>query len=106
MMRQKAIKKVCRDAVLEALGACADITTKGWDADHYCQVQEWKNLMALWKDRQLNAVVRKVDEEGLDEGNSPFLKLSTEEAIYTGRYVAAGGETVPGDQEEPEGSEQ
>jgi hypothetical protein len=54
----------------------------GWDADHYFQVQEWKNLMALWKDRQLNAVVRKVEEEGLNEGNSPFLKSSMEEAIY------------------------
>jgi hypothetical protein len=97
---------VSTDAVLAALGACADIMTKGWDADYYCRVQEWKNLMALWKDRQLNAVVRKVDEEGLDEGNSPFLKLALEEAIYAVRYTEEGGEIVLEDQEEFEGSEQ
>jgi hypothetical protein len=92
---------ISTDAVLAALGACADIMTKGWDVDYYCQVQAWKNLMALWKNRQLNAVVRKVDEDGLDEGNSPFLKLALEEAIYTVRYVEAGGEIVQEEQEEP-----
>jgi hypothetical protein len=97
---------ISTDAVLAALGACADIMTEGWDADYYCQVQEWKNLMTLWKDRQLNAVVRKVDGEGLDEDNSPFLKLALEEAIYTVRYAEEGGEIVLEDQEEPEGSEQ
>jgi hypothetical protein len=38
---------VSTDAVLAAMGACADIMTKGWDVEYYCQVQEWKNLMAL-----------------------------------------------------------
>jgi hypothetical protein len=28
------------DAVLMALGACADILTKGWDIDHFCQDPE------------------------------------------------------------------
>jgi hypothetical protein len=77
-----------------------------WDADYYCQVQGWKDLMALWKNRQLNAVVRTVDEEGLDEGNSPFLGLALEEAIYTVRYAEEGGEIVLEGKEEPDGSEQ
>jgi hypothetical protein len=51
-------------------------------------------------------VARKVDEEGLDEGNSPFLKLALEEAIYTVRYTEEGGEIVLEDQEEFEGSEE
>jgi hypothetical protein len=54
----------------------------------------------------LNAVVRKVDEEGLDESNSPFLKLALEEAIYPVRYTEEGGEIVLEGQEEPDGSEQ
>jgi hypothetical protein len=62
--------------------------------------------MALWKDRQLNAVVRKVDEEGPDEGNSPFLKLALQKAIYTVRYTEEWDEIVLEGQEEPEGSEQ
>jgi hypothetical protein len=63
--------------------------------DQYCQVQEWKDLMTLWKDRQLHAVVRQVDEDGLDEDNSPFLKLSMDEAIHTVKHTLAGGETSP-----------
>jgi hypothetical protein len=31
---------VSTDAVLAALGACADILIKGWDMDQYCQVRE------------------------------------------------------------------
>jgi hypothetical protein len=89
------------DIVLAALGTCADILTKGWDMDQYCQVQEWKELMILWKNRQLHAVVRKVDEDGLDADDSPFLKLSLDEAIQTVRDTLEGGET-----REPESSEQ
>jgi hypothetical protein len=43
---------------------------------------------------------------GLDEGNSPFLKLALEEAIYTVRYAEEGGEIILEGQEEPDGSEQ
>jgi hypothetical protein len=74
--------------------------------DLYCQVREWKELMVLWKNRQLHAVVRKVDEEGLDADNSPFLKLSLEEAIQAVRDALEGGETTPEETGEPEGSEQ
>jgi hypothetical protein len=41
--------------------------------------------MVLWKNRQLHAVVRKVDEDGLDADNSPFLKLSLDEAIQAAK---------------------
>jgi hypothetical protein len=50
---------ISTDIVLAALGTCADILTKGCDMDQYCQVREWKELMILWKNRQLHAVVRK-----------------------------------------------
>jgi hypothetical protein len=62
--------------------------------------------MVLWKNRQLHAVVRKVDAEGLDADNSPFLKLSLEEAIQAVRDTMEGGETIPEKTGEPEGSEQ
>jgi hypothetical protein len=82
---------ISTDMVLAALGACADILTKGWDMEQYCQVQAWRDSMVLWKDRRLNAVVRKVDEDGLDAENSPFLKLSMDEAIHTVRHTLEGG---------------
>jgi hypothetical protein len=40
--------------------------------------------MVLWKNRQLHAVVRKVDEDGLDPDNSPFLKLSLDDEGLSG----------------------
>jgi hypothetical protein len=40
---------VSSDAVLIALGACADILTKGLDIDFYCQDPEWNNMMKTWK---------------------------------------------------------
>jgi hypothetical protein len=82
---------ISTDMVLAALGICADILTKGWDMEYYCQVQEWRDLMVLWKDKRLHAVVRKVDEDGLDADNSPFLKLSMDEAIHTVRHTLDGG---------------
>jgi hypothetical protein len=88
--------------VLQALGTCADILSKGWDIDQYCQDPEWKEVMVLWKSRQLHACVREVDEDGLDADNNPFLKLSIDEAIQTVRYMLAGGETIA---EEPKESE-
>jgi hypothetical protein len=97
---------ISTDMVLAALGTCADILAKGWDMEYYCQVQEWRDLMVLWKDRRLHAVVRKVDEDGLDAENSPFLKLSMDEAIHTVRHTMEGGATIPVDEGEPEGSEQ
>jgi hypothetical protein len=37
--------------VLQALGSCADVRSKGWDIDTYCQDPEWKDVMVLWKNR-------------------------------------------------------
>jgi hypothetical protein len=62
--------------------------------------------MVLWKNRQLHASVREVDEDGLDAENSPFLKLSIQEAIQAVRDGAEGEETVPVAMKEPEGSGQ
>jgi hypothetical protein len=62
--------------------------------------------MLTWKNRQLHAVCRKVDEEGLDAENSPFLKLALDEVRQTVSDVVQGGETVALDELEPEGSEQ
>jgi hypothetical protein len=97
---------VSTNVVLAALGACADILTKGWDMEYYCQVQDWRNLMVLWKNKRLHAIVRKVDEDGLDADNSPVLKLPMDEAIHMVRHTMEGCATVPVDGEEPEGSEQ
>jgi hypothetical protein len=90
---------ISTDGVLAALGTCADM-------EYYCQVQEWRDLMVPWKDKRLHAIVRKVDEDGLDADNSPFLKLSMDEAIRTVRHTMEGGATIPVDGEEREGSEQ
>jgi hypothetical protein len=62
--------------------------------------------MMLWKSRQLHAIVRKVDEDGLDEDNSPFLKLAIEEAIQTVKDTLEGRETVEEVPKESEDSEQ
>jgi hypothetical protein len=56
--------------------------------------------------RLLHAVVRKVDEAGLDADSSPLLKLSVEEAIQAVRDTLEGVETIPDETGEPEGSEQ
>jgi hypothetical protein len=82
---------ISTEMVLAALGTCADILTKDWDMEQYCQVQAWRNLMVLWRDRRLHAVVRKVDEDVLDADNSRFLKLSMDEAIHTARHTLEGG---------------
>jgi hypothetical protein len=87
---------ISTEMVLAALGTCADILTKGWDMEQCCQVQAWRDLMTLWKDRQLHAVVRKVDEDGMDADNSPFLKLSMDEAIHTVRHVGRGSDHLGG----------
>jgi hypothetical protein len=97
---------VSTDAVLTALGACADILTKGWDIYFYCQDHEWKNLMVTWKNKQLRAVCRKVDEEGLDADNSPFLKLAGGEVIQTVTDAVQGGEISLEGELEPESSDQ
>jgi hypothetical protein len=57
--------------------------------------------MVLWKNRQLHASVREVDEKGLDAENSPFLKLSVQEAIQAVRD-GEGEETVPVEMKGPE----
>jgi hypothetical protein len=77
--------------VLHALGSCADILSKDWDIDTYCQDPEWKEVMVLWKSKQLHASVREVDEDGLDADNSPFLKLSLDETIQAVRDTLEGG---------------
>jgi ribonuclease HI len=89
--------------VLHALGTCADILTKGWDVDQYCQDPEWKDVMVLWKNRQLHASVREVDEDGLDADLSPFLKLSLDEGIQAVRDTLEGRDTVEEVPKEPEG---
>jgi hypothetical protein len=60
--------------------------------------------MLTWKNKQLRAVCRKVEEEGLDADNSPFLKLALDEVRQAVSDVVQGGETVP--EEELEGSDQ
>jgi ribonuclease HI len=97
---------ISTDAVLLALGACADILANGWDIDFYCQDSEWKNLMVTWKRKQLRAVGRKVDEEVLDADNSPFLKLAVEEVIQTVTEAVQVSEIVLEEELEPEGSDQ
>jgi hypothetical protein len=86
---------ISSDAVLTALGACADILTKGLDIDFFCQDPEWNNMMKTWKNKQLHAVCRKEDEEGLDEDNSPFLKLALKEVIQILTDTIGGEEGVP-----------
>jgi hypothetical protein len=80
---------ISTDAVLMALGACADILAHGWDVDYSCQDPEWKNLMVTWKNKQLRAIGRKVDGDGLDVDNGPFLKLAVE-GNRGGRGIGAG----------------
>jgi hypothetical protein len=77
--------------VLQAPSSCADILSRDWDIDTYFQDPECKEVMVLWKSRQLHVSVREVDEDGLDAGDSPFLKLSIQEAIQAVRDGAAGG---------------
>jgi hypothetical protein len=47
-----------------------------------------------------------VDEEGLDADNSPFLKISMDEAIHTVRHTLAGGATISEETGQVEVSEQ
>jgi hypothetical protein len=47
-----------------------------------------------------------MDEEGLHAENIPFLKLVLDEVRQTVSDVAQGGETVPEEELELEGSEQ
>jgi hypothetical protein len=37
--------------------------------------------MVLWKNKHFRAVARKVDEEGMDADNSPFLKLALDQVV-------------------------
>jgi hypothetical protein len=98
---------ISTDAVLLALGACADILANGWDIDFYCQDPEWKNFMVTWRNKQIRAVGRKVDEEWLDAHNSPFLKLALVEVIQTVTDSVQGGvEIVPEEELGPESSDQ
>jgi hypothetical protein len=97
---------VSTEIVLHSFGTCADILTKRWDIDQYYQDPEWKEVMVLWKNRQLHAVVRKVDEDGPDADNSPFLKSSLDGATQAVKDTLEGRETIPEEPREPEGSGQ
>jgi hypothetical protein len=72
---------VSTPVVFSAMGSCADIISQNWDIDTYCQDPERKEVMVQWKNRRIHAAVRQVDEEGADQENAPFLKLSLLEAI-------------------------
>jgi hypothetical protein len=63
-------------------------------------------VMVPWKNRQLHASVREVDEDGLDTDNSPFLTLSLDEAIRAVRDAWEREETVSEEPKESEDSEQ
>jgi hypothetical protein len=62
--------------------------------------------MVTWKNKQLRAVCRKVDEEGLDSDNSPFLKLAIEEVKQTVTDAVQGGEVSVEGELELESSDQ
>jgi hypothetical protein len=68
-------------ATYDALEGCANIVSHDWDPDRYCQHPGWKGVMALWKERRINATVRVFDEEGVDVENGPFQALALKEAI-------------------------
>jgi hypothetical protein len=93
-------------AVLVTLGACADILTHGWDIGHFCQDPEWKNMMETWRNKQIRAVCRKVDEQGLDEENSPFLSLAAAGVRQMITDVANWDQGAPEKELEPESSDQ
>jgi hypothetical protein len=97
---------ISSDAVLMALGACADNLSQEWDIDCYCQDADWENLMATWKNKRLRAVGRKVDEEGLDADNCPFLKLALDQVIQTVMDTIQGEEITLVGRMEPECSDQ
>jgi hypothetical protein len=65
----------------QALKSSADIVSHEWDADQYYQDQGWRGVMAVWKDRKVNATVGQFDEEGVDVENGPFQALVFKEAI-------------------------
>jgi hypothetical protein len=71
------------EGAIMALGACADILTKGWDIDQYCQEPNWKNLMEVWRAKQIQASCRMEDADGVDLGNLPFLNIALQEVIQT-----------------------
>jgi hypothetical protein len=97
---------ISSDAVLAALGACADVLSHEWDIDCYCQDTDWKNFMVMWKNKRFRAVARKVDEEGLDADNSPFLKLALDQVVQMIMDTVQGEELTLIDGVEPECSEQ
>jgi hypothetical protein len=71
------------EGTISALGACADILTKGWDIEQYCQDTDWKNLMEIWRTKQIQASCRMEDAEGMDSENIPFLNLAIQEVRQT-----------------------
>jgi hypothetical protein len=67
------------------LKRCADIVSHGWDEDQYCHHEGWKEVMTVWKDRQIQATIREFDEEGADSENGPFQGLALRDAIQAVR---------------------
>jgi hypothetical protein len=72
---------VVTQAMYSALDNCADIVSHNWHADQYRQHLGWRQVMTVWKDRNINATVTKFDEDGVDAENGPFLALAFKEAI-------------------------
>jgi hypothetical protein len=62
--------------------------------------------MVTWKNKQLRAVCRKEDEEGLDAENIPFLRLAVEEVRQIVTDTMQGGEVEFERNLEPESSDQ
>jgi hypothetical protein len=62
--------------------------------------------MVTWRNKQIRAVGRNVDEEGLDADNSPFLKLAVDEVIQAVTDTIQGEEITMVGGVEPECSDQ
>jgi hypothetical protein len=67
------------EATLAALGACADIIVQDLEVDQYCQDPDWKELIEMWKSKQLQASCRMEDADGMDSENGLFLSLAVQE---------------------------
>jgi hypothetical protein len=62
--------------------------------------------MVMWKNKRFRAVARKVDEEGLDADNSPFLKLALDQVVQMVMDTVQGEELTLIQRGEPECSDQ
>jgi hypothetical protein len=74
---------IASEMALAALGACADILEQGLDIDQFCQDLDWKRLIEIWRNKQIQATCRREDAEGLDLENVHFLSLALQEVRQT-----------------------